>query len=186
MIKKSIEIYSRAEFREWLKENHQKEKQVVVILYKRHTGKTAPTHREQIEEAICFGWIDTTIKRIDEDRYMRNFVCRNKNSKWSKNTLGYAKELMQAELMAPEGIKYYKLGLAKPTHDDGIPKNPDMPENLKKALAESKEAEKCFSAFPPSAKKMIFRWLLSAKRSETKEKRIQMILKKAKRGERVF
>ena len=88
---KTISAFNRNDFRKWLEENHNKETKVGIILHKRHTGKPAPTHRELIEEAICFGWIDTIIKKLDDDRYLRNFSRRNNNSKWSDNTLGYAK-----------------------------------------------------------------------------------------------
>ncbi len=88
---KTISVFDRNDFRKWLEENHNKETKVGIILHKRHTGKPAPTHRELIEEAICFGWIDTIIKKLDDDRYLRNFSRRNNNSKWSDNTLGYAK-----------------------------------------------------------------------------------------------
>ncbi len=88
---KTISAFNRNDFRKWLEENHNKETKVGIILHKRHTGKPAPTHQELIEEAICFGWIDTIIKKLDDDRYLRNFSRRNNNSKWSDNTLGYAK-----------------------------------------------------------------------------------------------
>jgi len=83
---KSVTAFSRKDFRKWLEKNHETENKVAVIIYKKHTGKPFPSHRELIEEAICFGWIDTTIKRIDEDKFLRNFAKRNKNS---KNRRGY-------------------------------------------------------------------------------------------------
>jgi len=125
---KTITAFDRNDFQKWLVKHHKKETKVGVILHKRHTGKSAPTHRELMEEAICFGWIDTTVKRIDEDKYMRRFSKRNNNSKWSDNTLSYAKELVKKKKMTLEGLKYYHEGLKKPTHDAHVPKNPDMPE----------------------------------------------------------
>lgn len=174
-----IIIYSRNEFRNWLKKNHKKYSKMAVIVHKRHTGKSAPTHRELIEEAICFGWIDTTIKRLDEDTFVRYFSKRNKNSRWSNNTLSYAKKLLEEGKMASEGIHYYKLGLAKPTHDADIPKNPNMPENLEKALNKNKKAGQNFDSFSPSAKRTYYRWLLRAKRIETQNKRIRQIMEAA-------
>ena len=102
-----------------------------MVLHKKHTGKPAPTHRELIEEAICFGWIDTTIKRIDDDRFLRNFSRRSKNSKWSDNTLRYAKQLAKQGKMTAVGLDFYREGLKRPTHDHGVPKNPSMPLELK-------------------------------------------------------
>jgi len=179
---KTITAFSRDDFRNWLKSNHNKENKVSIILHKRRTGKPAPTHRELMEEAICFGWIDTIIKRLDENRYMRNFARRNKNSRWSKNTLSYAKKLIEEGKMTPYGMEFYKLGLQRPTHDHGIPKNPGIPDELKKALAKDKKARDNHSKFPPSAKRMIYRWILHAKLPETRKKRIGIAVKMARTG----
>jgi len=177
---KTFVVKKREQFRKWLGKNHDKETKVGLLLYKRHTGKPAPTHRELMEEAICFGWIDTTVKRVDDDTYIRTFVRRNKNSTWSNNTLSYGRELIKQGRMASSGMHFFKLGKAKPTHDHDVPKNPSMPLELKKALAKSKKLQKAFDTYPPSHKKMWYRWLWSAKRDETKEKRIRAILEDVK------
>ena len=179
-------VFTKEDFRTWLQKNHQKEKKVEVILYKKHTGKKVPTHRELIEEAISFGWIDTTIKRIDDTTYLRTFTRRNKNSRWSDNTLAYAKKLIKEKRMAPLGLKFYKLGLQKPTHDHGIPKNPTIPLALAKALAGQSVAKKNFEGFPPSTKKMIYKWILRAKREGTKRERISKTVALARIGKAAF
>jgi uncharacterized protein YdeI (YjbR/CyaY-like superfamily) len=179
---KKITALTRDDFRRWLVSNHDKEDKVSVIVYKKHTGKSSPSHRELMEEAICFGWIDTTIKKLDENRYIRTFSRRNKNSKWSDNTLGYAKDLIKRGKMTSEGLKFYKEGLKKPTHDFGIPKNPDMPVELKMALDKEKKAKENFDSFSASVKRMIYRWILRAKRDETRIKRIKLTVEKAKIG----
>lgn len=179
---KEITVFHKKEFRKWLMKNHDKKRTVSIILYKKHTGKKSPTHRDLMEEAICFGWIDTTVKRVDEDRYMRNFVRRNKNSKWSDNTLSYAKELIKQGKMTPSGLKIYKLGLQKPTHDHGISKNPDIPPELRKALEKDKKAKENFKKFSVSAKRTIYRWILRGKREETRSKRIKLVVKGARDG----
>ncbi len=178
----TINVFTRDEFRRWLSNNHDKETKVSVILYKKHTGKSSPSHRELIEEAICFGWIDTTVKRLDEERYTRNFTRRTKNSRWSDNTISYAKELLKKKMMAPQGIKYYKEGLKKPTHDAGIPKSPDIPEELKKALSKNKKANDNFQKYPASLKRMLYRWILRAKRKDTVKKRVKLIVERVKEG----
>ncbi|MBS3102150.1 YdeI/OmpD-associated family protein [Candidatus Woesearchaeota archaeon] len=173
---KSVAAFSRKDFRKWLEKNHETENKVAVIIYKKHTGKPFPSHRELIEEAICFGWIDTTIKRIDEDKFLRNFAKRNKNSKWSDNTLSYAKDLIKRGLMTSTGLKYYDEGLSRPTHDHGIPKNPAMSKELEEELKKNKAAWKNFNDFPPSAKRTFYRWLLRIKGEETRKKRIKQIV----------
>lgn len=179
-----ITVYSANEFRRWLKKNHKKETKMSVIVHKRHTGKPAPTHREVIEEAICFGWIDTTIKRLDENTFMRNFSKRTVNSKWSDNTLSYAKRLLKEGRMSEEGLRFYKMGKAKPTHDHGIPKNPPMPAELATALSKNALAKKKFNAYPPSTKRTLFRWLLRGKLQETKKKRVAHIIKQVGKSNR--
>ena len=181
-----ITSYSRNDFRKWLDKNHKKENKVTVILHKRHTGKPAPTHRELMEEAICFGWIDTTVKRLDEDTFIRNFSKRTHNSRWSDNTLRYARELIKNGKMTVEGMRFYKLGLEKPTHDHGIPKNPDMPIELEAALLKNKKARDNFEKFPPSTKKTYYRWILRAKLPPTRDKRVRQIVQSAESRNKNF
>lgn len=172
----TITVSKKENFRKWLKKNHKKEHKVALILHKRHTGKSAPSHRELMEEAICYGWIDTTVKGLDENTYIRNFSKRTKNSSWSRNTLGYAKDLIKQGRMQGQGLYFYKLGKARKTHDHEIPDNPDQPLELKKALAKNRKEKKIFDTLPPSTKKMLYRWFLRAKRPETKKKRIKQII----------
>jgi uncharacterized protein YdeI (YjbR/CyaY-like superfamily) len=180
----TITVLTRGVFRSWLKIHHAKERRVGVIVYKRHTGKPAPTHRELIEEAICFGWIDTTIKRIDDNTFLRNFARRSSASKWSDNTLAYAKQLIREGKMTPMGLAAYKLGRSRPTHDHGIPKNPDMPVDLRQALSKNQNARVNFNGFSPSTKRTLYRWLLRAKLPETRAKRVAKIMKSILVGNR--
>jgi uncharacterized protein YdeI (YjbR/CyaY-like superfamily) len=179
---KKITAFNRIDFRKWLINNHDRESKVSVIVFKKHTGKPSPSHKELMEEAICFGWIDTILRKLDEERYIRTFSRRNKNSKWSDNTLGYAKGLIKRGKMTSEGLKFYKEGLKKPTHDFGIPKNPDMPVELKKALNKNKKAKDNFEKYSASLKTVFYRWILRGKREETRAKRIKVTVEKAKVG----
>lgn len=174
---KEIKIFQKEEFRKWLHKNHSKENKVALILHKKHTGKDSPSHKELMEEAICYGWIDTTIRRLDGDRYIRNFSRRNKNSKWSDNTIGYGKQLIKDGRMMPIGLDFFKQGLSKPTHDHGIPKNPRMPRDLKEALDNNEKAKEIFEKHPNSKKKLIYRMILRAKLPETRKRRIEGVVK---------
>jgi len=174
-----IDIYNEKEFREWLSKNHDKYKKVGLILHKKHTGKGSPSHHDLMQEAICFGWIDTTIKRLDEDKFIRYFCRRSSNSSWSYNTLSYAKRLIKEGEMMPSGLKFYKEGLKKKPHDFGIPRDPEMPEELKKELNKKKNlnAKRNFEKLAPSMRRTYLRWLFRAKLPGTKNKRIVSILK---------
>lgn len=182
----TITAYDRKDFRKWLEKHYITEKNVVVLLHKRHTGKKAPVHRELLEEAICFGWIDTTLHRIDDDLYTRKFVRRKDTGGWSNNTLSYARQLIRQGKMTPEGLRLYRLGKKRPTHDHGIPRNPEMPPELQQALLKDKKAAVNFSAYPASTKRTLYRWFLYAKLPETRKRRIAQILKAAQANKRDF
>lgn len=167
-----------------VRKNHITESKVSVIIHRKHTSKPSPSHRELMGEAICFGWIDTILKSLDEDRYIRTFSKRNKNSKWSNNTLTYAKELIKQNKMNPQGYMYYLEGLKKPTHDFGIPKHPEMPEELKIALSKNKKARENFDKIIPSQKRVVYRWILFGKREETQTRRITQVVERSKIGEK--
>jgi len=181
-----ITILNVAEWRNWLEKNHLKEKKVGIILYKKHKGHPFISHREAMEEAINFGWIDTTIKRLDDNRFIRYFVRRGENANWSKNTLSYGKKLLLAGRMSPAGIERYKQGLKKKPHDFGIPDNPNIPRDLKKEFKKSELAYINFLAFPKSTRKMYFRWILRAKTKETRMKRIKSVFDNAKNNIKVL
>lgn len=176
----SIEVFKIEQWRSWLKKNHLKENKVYVIRYKNHTPTPSPSTMELMHEAISWGWIDTTTHGIDKDKYMIKYSRRNeKTSKWSKNTLRYAKSLIKQGRMSPHGLTMYKIGLKKKPHDYGIPPNPKMPLELKEALNKNKKAKYNFNSIPPSSRRMFYRWILKAKTPETKNKRIKQIINNA-------
>ncbi len=183
---KEIHPESIEEWRKWLKENHLKETKARLVRNKKHTGKFYMANREAMDEAICFGWIDTTVKRIDEDTYYQNFSRRNGNSKWSKNTLSYAEELIKKGKMSKFGLKMYKEGKKKKPLDYDLPDNPDVPEELEKAFSKNKKAKENFYNFPPSTRRAYLRWILRAKRPGTITKRIKSVVELSEENKKNF
>lgn len=179
-----ITVFSRQEWRDWLSKHHLTETKVQVIHHKKHTGKTSMSHKEGIQEALCFGWIDTIINRLDEDKYMRTFMRRGDKANWSVNTLNYAKKLHKEGKLAPHGLKRYKEGLLKKPHDHNRVKNPTVPLILSKELNKDKKLKETFNNFAPSYKRSLLYYLLGAKLQETKEKRIKEIIKRIKNNKR--
>ena len=170
-----IYLKNKHEWREWLSKNHLKESKVRLIKYKKHTNKPTLVNKEAMFEAICFGWIDTTVKKIDEERYSQCFVRRNANSRWSRNTLSYAKQLIKEGRMTPAGLKFYKEGLKRPVIDHDVPKNAPIPVELKKELVKNNLFD-VFNKLAPSYKRMHIVWLSRAKMLETKAKRVKLIV----------
>lgn len=171
-------------WRVWLAKNHLKEKSVSLIRYKKHTGKPSLTHLEAMHEAICFGWIDTTVNRIDDEKYAINFVRRTDKSRWSNNTLSYAKKMIEEGRMSPEGIKRYKEGLAKPVIDHGLGKNPPIPKDLEAALNKNKKAKENFHKLAPSYRRVYIIWVERAKLPETRKRRIKQVVQRAKENKK--
>ncbi len=184
---KSITCFSVKSWRAWLARNHKKEERVLLVRYKKHTGKRSFNQSVAMNEAICFGWIDTTLKRIDDGRYGVIFVKRSKNSRWSENTFARAREMIKQGKMSEFGREMFELGLTKKTHDHGIPKNPEMPEDLALELekAKNKKVKESFVKLAPSYKRAFYRWILSAKRAETREKRIRQAVEMVRKGARL-
>jgi len=184
MKNKCVIIKTRKEWREWLLKNHDKEKKVSLISYKKHTGIPSISHKESIEEAICFGWIDTTAKRLDEEKFQRVFVKRGPNANWSKNTLSYAKQLIKEGQMEKSGLKAYNLGKNKLPQDHDI--SYELPSELIKFFDKDEKLYEKYKNLAPSYKKMINSWINRAKRNETKVKRINIFLSKLRNNEKVF
>ncbi len=164
----------RVEWREWLEENHDTETEIWLIYYKKHTGVKRIPYDDAVEEAICFGWIDSIVKRIDDERYMQKFTPRKDRSSWSELNRKRA-ELMIAEgLMTGAGMSKVRaarengLWEKKPVKKEGL----TVPPDLEKALFDA-GAQENFGNMPPSSRKHYIGWIESAKREETRRKRIE-------------
>lgn len=172
-------------WREWLSKNHTQKENVWLVIYKKgHVGSTL-TVSEAVEEALCFGWIDSTANKLDETRFKIMYSPRKPKSVWSKINKGRVAKLIKARLMQPPGMAMIKL--AKKTGTWNTLNDVDAlkyPEDLNQALIKSKKSKSNFDAFPPSAKKLILFWIQSAKTSETRSKRINETVSKAAKNER--
>ncbi len=167
----------RSDWRKWLQKNHAVKQHVWLILYKKNTGKPTITYDEVVEEALCFGWIDSKPNKRDEESYFLFIAPRKPKSVWSALNKKRLEKLFQQNLVKEPGLA--KIEAAK---KDGSWTTLDkiealqMPDELKKAFAKNKTALKNFEAFPPGVRKQIFQWVDSAKTSNTRQKRIDETL----------
>src|SRR5213075_2717902 len=81
--RKTLDVHSRAQWRAWLEKHHDSESEVWLVFYKLHTGRKSPPYEDAVEEALCFGWVDSLVRRLDDDRFARKFTPRKPDSKWS-------------------------------------------------------------------------------------------------------
>ena len=162
----------RQEWREWLEKNHAKEKSVWLILYHADSVTPCVSYNDAVEEAICFGWIDSKPKKRDDESSLLLFSQRNPGSNWSRINRGRAERMISEGRMTDAGMR---IDLAKEsgtwTPLEDVQKNV-IPPDLQKALDGDLTAKQYFNAFPPSSKRIILEWILNAKRPETREKRI--------------
>lgn len=166
-----------AEWRAWLRKNHKTARRVFLVYYKKATGKPSVTYREALMEAICFGWIDTTVERLDDERYGTNFMKRGKNVNWSSNTLAYAEQLIRQRKMSKQGLEAYQRGKLKAPIDP-TPKGTPPPPELNAALDADPAARAFFDQAAPSARLVYIAWVNKAKRAETRERRIAEVVRR--------
>jgi uncharacterized protein YdeI (YjbR/CyaY-like superfamily) len=186
--KKELYITNRDEWRVWLKANHTKKKEIWLIYYKKHTGKPQIPYEDAVEEALCFGWIDSIIKKIDDETYARKFTPRKDTSGWSDLNKNRVEKMIKEGRMTEAGMA--KIRAAKKNGQwDKTAASKQMwaiPVELENALNTNKKAKSFFNSLAPSYQRQYIGWIASAKRDETREKRtaeaITLLEKKQKLG----
>jgi uncharacterized protein YdeI (YjbR/CyaY-like superfamily) len=176
---------SKQSFRNWLIENHDKEQNVWLIIYKKDSGTPSITYDQAVDEALCFGWVDSSIKKNDEFSFYQYFARRNPKSNWSRVNKLKIERLMQEGLMAEAGLKMIAIAKESGTWTalDDV-ENLISPPDLQVELDKNPLAAEYFTLFPRSVKRGILEWLLNAKQPETRAKRINEIISKAEQNER--
>jgi uncharacterized protein YdeI (YjbR/CyaY-like superfamily) len=177
-----IRMRSRALWRRWLERHHASKSEVWLAYYKAHTGKPSVTYVQAVEEALCFGWIDGQVQRIDDESWAQRFTPRRPGSSWSKVNLRRFARLTADGLVADAGRA------AGPTRDTRVATafwdQPDVtPPEVKAGLKASAKAWAAFQALPPSRRKQYVAFLASARRPETKAKRVARAIDMLERGE---
>lgn len=168
------------DWRNWLKLNHTKKDAVWLILYKKKSPDHNLSWSESVDEALCFGWIDSTKKTIDSEKYKQYFSKRKPRSNWSKINKKKVKNLIDQGLMEKEGCK--SIEIAKENGSWTILDEIEaliVPEDLKEELANHKNSFEYFDSLSKSDKKILLHWVVSAKRKETRQKRILEIAENA-------
>ena len=175
----------RVLWRSWLAEHHDDSDGIWFVYYRQNTGKPTVTYDEAVEEALCFGWIDSRVNRIDEERYMQLFTPRKAGSTWSKVNKERIERLEQAGLITEAGWTVIDAAKADGSWVflDDIEALIE-PDDLAAALDAVPAAREAWDGFPPSVRKLALYSVASAKREATRTKRLRQIVEKAAVGRR--
>jgi uncharacterized protein YdeI (YjbR/CyaY-like superfamily) len=174
---------TEADLRKWFKSHHASATELWIGFYKKNSGKASITWPESVDAALCFGWIDGIRKSIDEDSYMIRFTPRKLRSIWSSVNIKRAKELLAAGLMQPAGLKAFE---ARQENRSGIysyeQRTADLPDQYGKLLKKNSAAWQFFDVQSPSYKKAANWWVLSARKEETRLKRLKKLIDDSAHG----
>lgn len=176
---KALYFKTRKSWRSWLEKNHKSKKRIWLGYYKKHTGKASIPYDDAVEEAICFGWIDGQIKRVDDDRFIQRYTPRSPKSLWSPSNIKRAKKMIKEKKMRRKGLKLYEDAMKKGQTAQITSQRLVIPKDLKEALMKNKKAEENFKNFPKSTRLIYVHWVRSAKRDDTRKRRIRKVVERA-------
>jgi uncharacterized protein YdeI (YjbR/CyaY-like superfamily) len=175
---KSFQPKDRKQWRQWLQKNHSSSPGVWLIYFKKSSSRTNLDYNDAVEEALCFGWIDSTRRSVDAERFEQRFTPRKPKSVWSGPNKERIKKVMEKGLMTPAGLA--KIEVAKSNGSWEVLEKIyaaadqlEIPEDLDKAFAKNRKARANFFAFPVFARRQFMHWINKAKRPETRKARIR-------------
>ncbi len=178
-------VTSRAELRAWLEANADTSPSIWLVTYKRASGKPAPTYDDIVEEALCFGWIDSTVRTRDEETSMLLLSSRKPRSTWSAVNKARLEHLLPSGLMTERGLRAIEVGKANGSWEvlDSVERL-EIPDDLAEALDAQPSAREFFDGMPPGARKQNLWFVISAKRPGTRAARIEKIVAASAEGRR--
>ena len=178
---------SALSFRRWLEVHYQTEKEVLVGYYKVRTGRPTMTWSESVDEALCFGWIDGVRRSIDDESYCNRFTPRNPKSNWSAINIKKVEELIRVGKMTPAGLAAFEKRREDRSAIYSYENRPEKfgPE-METLFREDPDAWTFFSALPPSYRKTIIYWVMSAKQQSTKLSRLNKLIEASANGKRLL
>ncbi len=169
---KTLLVRTLDQWRDWLTKRHLSESEVWLIFHKQHTGAASIDYKDALDEALCFGWVDSLVKRLDDRRYARKFTPRRADSRWSAvNRKRYA-ELKARGRLKPPGIARPPTGRGSAPRPARIEMPSKLPAYIQAALKKHPKALRYFESLAPKERRRFYAWIESAKREETKLRRL--------------
>lgn len=181
---KVLHAKNQGEWRAWLKKNYRSAKEVWLTVYKKHVPNPPILYEAAVEEAVCFGWIDGQMRRIDDDTFIQRFTPRKPDSLWSESNIKRVKKMIKEGKMTEDGLKLYQAAMQA---GQLVPSssNFSVPRDLETALKRNREAWRNFKNLAPSAQLMYVYWVDTAKTQETRQDRIAETVKRVAQGKRL-
>lgn len=180
---KTLLVRTLDQWREWLAGHHGSAAEVWLIFHKRHTGVASIDYKDALDEALCFGWVDSLVKRLDDRRFARKFTPRRADSRWSAvNRQRYA-ELKDAGRLKPPGIERPPTDRGSAPRPPRLPLPAKLPAYIQKELRKHPQAWRHFQASPPAQRRRYLAWIESAKREETQLRRLKEAIRLLAAGE---
>jgi len=185
---RQLHITTRGRWRRWLAENHIREKHGIwLVFHKKGAERPLLDYEECVEEALCFGWIDSIIKRIDDNKYCRKFTPRKEDSRWSSTNKKRVEKVLREGRMTEFGLA--KIEAAKRTGrwetDPRSVIDLRAPRDLSEALARNRKARDFFEMLAPTYQRQFIGWIVTAKKPETRARRLNETLALLQRGEKI-
>ena len=178
---------NQSEFRKWLEKNHLNETELVVGFYKVSSGKPSMTWSESVDQAICFGWIDSIRKTVDSESYCIRFTPRNPKSIWSEVNIKKVESLLEKGLMAPKGLELFTNRKEDKSSLYSYENKPvELPTEFRKRLESNKEAFEFFDKQSNSYKRTAYFWVLNAKLEKTRIDRLEKLIQKSENQQKIF
>jgi len=179
---KPIFFQSPQEFYDWLEKNHETAAEVHVGFHKQHTGRRAMSWSQAVDQALCFGWIDGRVNKLDEDRYMQRFTPRRPGSNWSKVNVEKVSKLKEAGLMRPAGLAAFERRTDARTGVYSFESESELSPEFEARLRANAAAVDYFDSRPAWYRRTAVHLVMSAKRQETRERRLEQLIEDSAAG----
>lgn len=168
----SLKVKDRNAWRRWLAKNHRTSQGVWLLFYKKHTRKVSVSYDEAVEEALCYGWIDSTIRRVDDESYTQRFTPRKAASRWSASNLTRMEKLVESGKVSELGMAAYLNRSTEKAGTDAPAGRTEVPSDFEEALKTRGAARRNFEAFPASHQRRYVLWINGARRPDTRKRHI--------------
>lgn len=185
-MKKPVFFATQSELREWFEKHHQTESEVWIGYYKKATGIPSIDWSQSVDEAICFGWIDGLRRSIDEASYKIRFTPRNPKSHWSAVNLAKVEKLIEQDMMKPAGLEvYYQRDKKKSRQASYEREHVELDKGYEQKIRQNKTAWIFYENLAPSYKQASIHWIMSAKKEETRIRRLDILIQSCEAGQKI-